>query len=523
MKLSLVAALVATTAFTNLASANQPPAALAKRKLLTAFVGQGTSMSIGAGAIMALSEQSSTVFNPEQIILSGSSSGSITSIYLSCHGITPESLKKLKSFLVQGNESINRSLSVLRESEDVMKKVAQFLAGKVPSLPIENLNPYVAAALGLENLNADELNHLTPEIVNSKSTCRAALPVVIVAANQEILENRLDPKHFTIKSTDIDLINQKLKPGTVFKTRGDKEVDYANFSVNWKATRLADYLTQEGQVRFIKNHPQLNLRKDGYVGKICTYHADELMAEALSAIPISERLCDIRVMRTNYDRLLAIRYSSAEPTYFDMIPETSPAQLDIGTGWGGLITAKSALHGTPVDAAVPSSRERMYWGGFVMPLVASDIRRALPHIRVFATGFNRLDMTQEGKIFQAMSLINHETVSKRLEYWSDFTVRFSKDIQKKIRNRGYTRDQEFEVGYAETKKCLEDELGIAKLDTPCRPNPSEVVDPDDEEEAFLAKATEEALWVSEEAKNASAGENLPVWRGLGELLDKNKK
>ncbi len=492
---------------------------LKSRKLLVSFVGKGTSLPIDVGVLKAMAERVPTLYEPESVLLSGSSSGSITTVFLSCFGITPDSINQLQQFLVTGNEHINSSLQTLRASEDPLKKVTQFIRGIVPALPIENLNAYGAAALGIEGLSATEVAALTPELVNSRSRCRATLPVVIVAANQEVLENRMDPKKFSISPTDINLFARKLNEGAIFPTRGDKEVDYSNFTVSWKKTRFKDYLTSDGHKRFVANHPNLNLRKDGLVGKACTYFVDESMAEILNRIPYQERLCDIRVMVTPYDRLLAIRASAAEPSYFQVVPEPTPAHLDLGTGPGGLSMAALAPLGSPVDETVPASRERLYWGGFVMPLVAQDIRRSLPSIRVVATGFNRLDMTQEGKIISALSLMRSDQISRRTEYWSDFTIKFDEATHKKIRSRGMTRTEEFQTGYRETKACMDAELSKSNLDKVCRPISREVIDPDDEEEVLFSKAIETAVWGTDSEKQAVAGKHLPVWRGLGPLLN----
>jgi hypothetical protein len=500
----------------NSADANST-SSLASRKLLVSFVGKGTSLPIDVGVLKGLAGNLPTLFEPDSVVLSGSSSGSITTVYLSCFGITPASLDKLQSFLVTGNDHINSSLKTLRASEDPLKKVTQFLAGTVPALPIENLNAYAAAALGLEGLTDAEVATLTPELVNSKSKCRTSLPVVIVAANQDVLENRPDAAKFTISLKDVDFISRKLDSGALFPTRGDKEMDYANFSVSWKPTRLKDYLTDDGRKRFVANHPELNLRKDGFIGKACTYFVDESMGELLAEIPYSERLCDIRVMKTPYDRLLAIRASSAEPTYFGTVAEPSPSALELGAGPDWVAKARSVPVGTPVDETFPGTRNRMYWGGFVMPLVAQDIRRALPSLRVLATGFNRLDMDQEGKIIAAMSLVRSDQLSRRNEYWADFTIKFDADTQKKIRGRQLTRQEEYQTGFNEAKACLAAELrkGSAKV---CRPLSKEVIDPEDEEEKFFSTAIERAVWGSSAEKATLEGERLPVWRGLGPLL-----
>ncbi len=509
------------------------------------FVGKGSSVPVDAGVLQALIEKIPSLGDPGKVILSGSSSGSIAAIYLSCFGVNPTSVKKLSDFLVKGTPAINEALQVLRESENPLTKLKNFFTlGK--ALPTSNLYPYGAAAVGLENVSDKELETLSPDMVNKRATCRNEVPVVIVAANQEVLENRLNAKATLLNPlTQIDYAKGEIKPGTKFPTRGDKLIDYSNFSVEWKSARHKYYAGSEaGRKEFATNHPHLNLRKDGLVGKACTYFADETAAKLLALVPHEERLCDIRVMKTAYDRVLAILVSSAEPTYYDEITEQAPEKLDLGTGYGGMIEArKIASAQQPIDGTVASSRIRNYWGGFAMPSVLQDIRRVLPQVIGIATGFNRLEMEQEGKLIQAYSTVSSKEISKRTEYWADFTIRFDDQTRAAIRGRLLDRQQEFNAGYEITKKCIRSEETDDGADKFCRPYKHEIINAklapeakgmslearrarrkkaieDDEiiEDPFYFMATADAYWESPNAKAELSDKNLPVGRGITGLL-----
>jgi hypothetical protein len=268
-----------------------------------------------------------------------------------------------------------------------------------------------------------------------------------VAANQDILENREDPSAFRVGLSQVELGREgaKLKEGSVFETRKDKLFDYDDFSVRWR-NGWRDYYAndEEGKADFKKMNPDLILGEDDYIGQSCTYLADPIMAAVLEQIPPEERLCDIRKIETPAEMAFAVRATAAEPSYFGMQKEKRPDKVLTRSGWGD---------GT--ENQVGNSFDRKYWGGFVMTLVAQDIRRMLPQTYAVGSGLTRLDMSQEGKVLAALSLVNSQKVADLSEYWADMVATPSADEQEKIRTRKFTHPEEAMAGYRRTKHCLQ--------------------------------------------------------------------
>src|SRR5262245_10112961 len=245
---------------------------LSQRVILT-MPGKGSSVAYDFGAIARLAEELPAL-KQDQTILTGSSSGSVVAGFFGLRGINAQSLQEAR----QLNDLFDRSN--IRKNEQVGEKLGKMIDNKPTEMDHESLRRAMACVLGVP-MGKHELS--LAEIAR-RSQLSFKLPVVIVAANHEVLWDR-------------EANNQ-------FRSLGYKTVDYNNFSVSWKPDVHAYY--QKNPKRFAADHPDLELGDDPTIGKVCTYFVTEDMYEALRRIPASERLGDLRVMKSPADLMLAI-------------------------------------------------------------------------------------------------------------------------------------------------------------------------------------------------------------------------
>ena len=220
--------------------------------LIVSFDAKGTAVGWDFGAAQALAERLD-LDRDLNLIFAGSSSGSLIATYYGCHGLTRETAifarKKLKDW------SDKKILN-----EHTKAKLIQLMLGEDTDSPYTNLQPIV-------------------DIVTKNGTCIPEYPLMLTAANMEILDQR---------------------SGSPLGTKGNKRVDLGNFDVY-----------EDG-------------RK---IGKACTYFVTTQIADRLSAIKPEERLCDVRPIKTAQDLLLGVRASVSEPTYFAPIADSNPTSV----------------------------------------------------------------------------------------------------------------------------------------------------------------------------------------------------
>ena len=132
------------------------------------------------------------------------------------------------------------------------------------------------------------------------------------------------------------------------------------YSARWSDAAYAAY--RRDPARFAREHPDLEFGDTPHIGKACTYFCDERTHALLVRIPYQERLADLRVVRDAGDAAVAIQASLAQRTYFHPLPEPEPTKLTIGDE----------------GAARAAGQHRAYCGGFIMPVVAQNLRRMLP-------------------------------------------------------------------------------------------------------------------------------------------------
>jgi hypothetical protein len=251
--------------------------------------------------------------------------------------------------------------------------------------------------------------------------------LIIAVANREVLDNH--------------------QPGSMTTERGEKVFNPSDYSVSWKPEVFAYYQSHPDE--FARNHPDLVLGPDPYIGKACTCFVDASLFALLSQVPHEQRLCDLRLVSDAQDLALAILGSTAEPTYFPPVPET---RLD-----------KTIIDGR--SNSLGRSRRRSYYGGFGMPLGAQDCRRALPSLRVMSSGWVQHPMAVR-KIVRASVLLDIEHMAQLGFWWTDLDVTPSRTVQIQMVEKNLAADGEFAAGYQRAAECLKADRGLPEYVTP---------------------------------------------------------
>jgi hypothetical protein len=322
------------------------------------------------------------------------------------HGFTRESIDELTRI----NSGLDRQ--AIRNNENLTTKAQKVASSQPIEMSHDVLKETVAAVLGVKTYGKNE----SIRQLARRSTAKIVLPVVIVAANHEVI---------------------RVTKGTMKDYRPlDREVDQDSYSVSWTPDSYAMY--QRDPARFQKLHPDLTLGPTRYVGKACTYFCDQTMFDQLSQIPQAERLGDLRLMTEPEDLALALLASASEPTYFNPVAEWDPAKLMAGEKLGDL-------------GAV---RRRSYCGGFIMPVVAQDIRRVQPQLFTFNSGGG--DLPLPVKMFlESNYLLNYDRLQRTNDWWVDISAVVRTDIYRRMAARDLTDKEEYAAGYERAAECLE--------------------------------------------------------------------
>jgi hypothetical protein len=384
----------------------------AEPSLLMSFQGKGSSAAYDLGVVRKLHEELPAL-RENRVVISASSSGSILATFFCTRGFSQESIEELTRI----NANIDRQ--AIRNNENLANKAQKILSQQPIEMPHDVLKQTVALVLGVEDYRASE----SIREIARRSKAKVVLPVVIVAANYEVI-------HVTQATL------QDYRPL-------DREVDHDSYSVSWTDDAFAIY--QRDPAKFRKLHPDLKLGQSRYVGKACTYFCDQTMFDQLSQIPESERLGDLRLMTEPEDLAMALLATAAEPTYFDPIAEWQPAKLMIGSQLGNL----------------GNIRRRSYCGGFIMPVVAQDIRRVQPQLFTFNSGGG--DLPLPAKIFlESNYLLNYDRIQRQNDWWVDISAVVATDIYRRMAARDLTAAEEFAAGYARAAQCLQTGRGLPR-------------------------------------------------------------
>jgi hypothetical protein len=154
--------------------------------------------------------------------------------------------------------------------------------------------------------------------ITKNGTCLPTTPFAIISSNDEILSDT--------------------KPGT-FHPANTKRLNFDTLDVFEIASGLR-------------------------LGKACTYFTNTAGAQYLSRVPAQRRLCDIRLVTTPADLLMAIRASVAEPTYYAPVAESDPSKF--------------------LEIAPPVNRR--YRGGMIMQAAVQDFKIASPDLLTIGIG-----------------------------------------------------------------------------------------------------------------------------------------
>lgn len=240
-------------------------------KLIYAIQGKGTSLTWDIGVTkgaydripMLRGEANAQGLAAGDLVVTGNSSGAVLAGWLTCNGISVESLNAAHGLMRQFPANLVNEdafakfqdiLSVIRSSEEL-------------GSPISSMEPVLNAVTG-------------------NGTCVPLLPTVIVASNQDINDNRSwvlgDQRS---RSFDLD----------------DYTYSVRNSSFSFESNKIGKACTYFADPVMFK------------------YLTENLTQE--------ERLCDVRVMETAAEVKLAIMASIAEPTYFMPIDEPSELRL----------------------------------------------------------------------------------------------------------------------------------------------------------------------------------------------------
>ncbi|MBN2291683.1 MAG: hypothetical protein JXM70_04620 [Pirellulales bacterium] len=343
-------------------------------KLLMCFEGKSSSVIFDFG-VAAEAYRRIPALKEGNVILSASSSGALPAIFFSCNGFNDESLEKSAQCI----KDCTSTLSYIRKHESNFDKAISLLMGE----PTEMSHDILKKVIGLL-FDVDDWETAKDVFeIADRSKYEFRLPVMIVAANHEVIDNQI--------------------PKSLFAGKEEKEFDVTNYSVLWKP-EVYDFYKKRPQ-KFASANPDLRLGETPLIGKACTYFVNEPMFELLKRLPPEERLADLRLMKTPRDMVMAIMASSCEPTFFPPIEERDYDLLMVGDRLGNR----------------GNSVRRIYSGGFVMPLVAQDVRRLLPHLRVLGTGsFPHPQMI--AKYLRARYIVDTSQTCRFSAWWADLNT-----------------------------------------------------------------------------------------------------
>lgn len=230
-----------------------PKAVAGKPPLILSFDGKGVAMAWDIGVMQSFHKhlQRDRV---SDLYFVGTSSGSVLATFFACNGLNDTAMANV----VQAAHIFPKD--VIDEAQN--KKSVQLFLGVPPETTLDAVNPIL-------------------DFVTNNSTCLPTLPLLIAAANLDVIDGRI--------------------AGKPFAGRRGRTVDTGTF-----------VLSEDGKPK----------------GKACTYFVNDAMAELLKDVPAQERLCDLRHLRTAADVRMAIVASISEPTYYPTVPETDRSQVE---------------------------------------------------------------------------------------------------------------------------------------------------------------------------------------------------
>jgi hypothetical protein len=387
-------------------------------RLLFCFQGKGSCLSYDGGVLHEAYARIPAM-RQQRVIVAGNSSGSILAAYFGCAGFSDATVRHAEQHVLHGDKT------AVRNMENPHSKLAKLLRGRPTEISHLELREYIAFALGVEDWQS--ARSIEEIVGRSRAECR--FPCLIVACNKEVLEDRADDDKT--------------------EARGEKELNYSNLSVSWRP-EVYDFYRRHPD-RFARDHPDLKLGEDRRIGKAATFFVDRSLYELLRQIPPEERTADLRLMSTAEDVALAILASVSEPTYFDAVPEPQPSKILAGAVAGDL----------------GNVRRRTYYGGYLVPVPAQDVRRMAPGVRVLGTGWRHHSLMTQ-RIMSAWLLAEIEPLAEQLEWWADLEVNPDLEFQSHMGVRDLTAQQEFDFGRRLARKYFAGQGGLPLFVAPPR-------------------------------------------------------
>jgi hypothetical protein len=168
------------------------------------------------------------------------------------------------------------------------------------------------------------------------------------------------------------------------------------------------------------------------LGKACTYFANAAMIDILKGIAYEERQCDIRLVESTDDLKMAVYASVSEPTYFPPVPETNMAKV--------------------LDPVTTESR--WYNGGYIMSVVAQDIKRAVPGARALGTGRKPFPSPINLLMRQWLMVDVNKNMATN-KWWLDLELLPNKNEWENLNRKSVTHDEAIEMGYRKGLQCVE--------------------------------------------------------------------
>lgn len=383
----------------------------AAAELMFCFQGKGSCLPYDAG-ILQEAYNRLPALKQNRVVLGGNSSGSIAAAYLSCAGFSDATVRHAVQTLLEGDRS------AVRDMENPNSKMSKMLRGKRTEIGHDTLRGYLGFALDVPEW---ETITSVDEVIR-RSTAKPQLPLLIVSCNKEVIE-------------DADSSNGK-------SAGRYKEFDPETLTVSWRKEVYEFY--KQHPDRFAAEHPDLILGDDRRIGHAVTYFVDPSLYALLSQIPAEERQADLRLIDDAAGVAAAIMASVSEPTYFDPLVEKEPQKV-LSFGERG---------------DLGNVRRRLYYGGYIVATPAQDVRRMLPGLHVFGTGFRHFPLMSRS-LMRNWLLVDIEPVAQRTEWWIDLETFPAPEMESHMDFRDLTAHQEYEFGLQRVRECFaKKELGL---------------------------------------------------------------
>lgn len=386
--------------------------------LLFTFQGKGSSLFYDAGVI-SYSYEKIAALQQNRVVIAGNSSGSIWAAYFANKGFNQESIGALAPLSTKAN------VSAIRQNENISFKLTKVLRKQETEMPPSVLFDAIAIALDV----ADISDCKSVSDIARKSTWKPNHPFVIVAANLDTIGH--------LEEQSRNLI--------------DRRIDSETYDMYWIDEAFENY--SQHPEEFKKQKQLVTWNGEKRIGKAATYFCDPATFALLSRLPESERLADLRLVTTPADAALAIHASLAEPTYFAPIEEFDYSKLELGAGLG----------------VKRNIQKRIYYGGFIMPVIAQDLRRMLPQTYALGTGWIGLPKLVR-VYFDKRWGLDVELMHHKSNWWLDAELRPSGKVERQITARKLTTEEEYALGRESAQEALANGVKPPQYVVPCKLN-----------------------------------------------------